>query len=92
MQINTVYNIVFEKETEAFIRINTVGWLVVLSLTALWDSILVYIGPSPKEREKEEKKDRMMRVKMSKQPTPTASAEGPCPTVIQIVGRPKTGS
>ena len=34
-----------------------------------------------------------MRVKMSKQPppTPTASAEGPCPTVIQIVGRPGTG-
>ena len=35
-----------------------------------------------------------MRVKMSKQPPPalTASAVGPCPTVIQIVGRPGTGS
>ena len=35
-----------------------------------------------------------MRVKMSKQPlpAPTASAVGPCPTVIQIVGRPGTGS
>ena len=35
-----------------------------------------------------------MRVKMSKQPPPApiASAEGPCPTVIQIVGRPGTGS
>ena len=35
-----------------------------------------------------------MRVKMSKQPppAPTASAVGPCPTVIQIVGRPSTGS
>ena len=35
-----------------------------------------------------------MRVKMSKQPppAPTASAIGPCPTVIQIVGRPGTGS
>ena len=32
-----------------------VGWLVVLGLTALLDSISVYIGPSPKEREKEEK-------------------------------------
>ena len=34
-----------------------------------------------------------MRVKMSKQPppAPTASAVGPCPTVIQIVGRPGTG-
>ena len=34
-----------------------VGWLV-LGLTALGDSISVYIGPSPKEREKEERKDR----------------------------------
>ena len=35
-----------------------------------------------------------MRVKMSKQPpsAPTASAVGPCPTEIQIVGRPGTGS
>ena len=31
---------------------------------------------------------------MSKQtpPAPTASAIGPCPTFIQIVGRPGTGS
>ena len=31
---------------------------------------------------------------MSKQPPPAASASavGPCPTVIQIVGRPGTGS
>ena len=27
-----------------------VGWLVVLGITALKDSISVYIGPSPKER------------------------------------------
>ena len=35
-----------------------------------------------------------MRVKMSKQPppAPTVSAVGLCPTVIQIVGRPGTGS
>ena len=35
-----------------------------------------------------------MRVKMSKQPppAPTASAISPCPTGIQIVGRPSTGS
>ena len=32
-----------------------------------------------------------MRVKMSKPPppAPTASAIGPCPTVIQVVGRPR---
>ena len=31
---------------------------------------------------------------MSKQPppAPTASAVGPCPTLIQIVGRPGTGT
>ena len=35
-----------------------------------------------------------MRVKRSIQPppAPTARAVGPCPTVIQIVGRPGTGS
>ena len=35
-----------------------------------------------------------MRLKMSKQPpaAPTASAVSPCPTIIQIVGRPGTGS
>ena len=35
-----------------------------------------------------------MRVKMSKQPAPAppARAVGPCPTAIQIVGRPGTGS
>ena len=36
----------------------TVGWLVVLGLTALSDSISVYIGPSPKERTKKERKNR----------------------------------
>ena len=32
-----------------------VGWLVVLGLTALRDSISIYIEPSPKERENEER-------------------------------------
>ena len=43
---------------------------------------------------KQRGKKGWMRVKMSKQlpPAPTASAVGPCPTVIQIVGRPGTGS
>ena len=34
------------------------GMLVVLDLTALCDSISVYIGPSPRDREKEERNDR----------------------------------
>ena len=33
-----------------------IGWLSVLGLTALGDSISVYIGPTPKEMEKEERK------------------------------------
>ena len=38
-------------------NISVVAWLF-LGLTALLDSILVYIGPSPKEGEKEKRKDR----------------------------------
>ena len=69
------------------------SWLVGLGLTALLDSIAVYIGPSPREREKEERNDRGEK-KMDKQPppAPTARAIGPCPTIIQIVVRPGTGS
>ena len=50
----------------------------------------LYWAVSQREGEREE---RQRRVKMSKQPspTPTASAIGPCPTIIQIVGRPSTG-
>ena len=35
-----------------------VSWLVDLDLTALSDSISVYIGPSPRERGKEKRSDR----------------------------------
>ena len=46
------------------------------------------------QREGETGEKGKMRVKMSKQPppAPTASAVGPCPTVVQLVGRPGTGS
>ena len=52
----------------------------------------LYRAVSQREGESEEK--GQMRVKMSKQPpsAPTASAVGPCPTEIQIVGRPGTGN
>ena len=70
-----------------------VGWLVVLGLTILWDSISVYIGSSPKDGGGggERKEKWQMRVKMSKQspPAPTASAVGPCPTLIQISRTPR---
>ena len=32
-----------------------IGWLVVLGLTALSDSILVYIGPSPRKSVEKER-------------------------------------
>ena len=36
---------------------NKFSWLVVSGLTALRDSISVYIGPSPRRREKEKRND-----------------------------------
>ena len=66
------------------------GWLVVSGLTALLDSISVYIGPSPRKREKEKRNDRREK-KCPNNPTPslTASALGPCPTLIQISRTPR---
>ena len=62
---------------------SNVRWLVVLGLTALWDS---------KEREREERRDRWEKNVQTTPPAPTASAVGPCPTLIKIVGRPGTGT
>ena len=56
-------------------------WLVVLDLTALWDSILVYIGPSLREREKKERNDRREK-NVQTNPHPRL-LQGPCPTIIQ---------
>ena len=66
-------------------------WLVVLGLTALLDSISVYIGPSPRERGRKKREVIDERKKMSKQPlpAPTASTVGPCPTTIQISWKPR---
>ena len=60
-QISLLYSILsllrLSYEQELGSHPQLVGWLV-LGLTALWDSISVYIWPSAKEREKEERKDR----------------------------------
>ena len=63
-------------------------WLVVLGLTALIDSILVYIGPSPREREKEERNDRREKTVQTTPPESTARAAGPCPILIQTSRTP----
>ena len=69
------------------------GWL---DLSALCDSIFVYIKPSSRERERERERQRerqrQRNTMMSKQPPPalTANTVGPCPIIIEIVGRPGT--
>ena len=67
-----------------------VGWFGLSGPLRQYFSL--YRTVSKREGERGEK--GQMRVKMSKQPptAPTASETGPCPTVIQIVGRPGTGS
>ena len=70
------------------------GWLVVLGLTALEDSISEYIGPSLREREKEERNDRREK---NVQTTPTrmyCKHSRPLPYYKSnyIVGRPGTES
>ena len=65
------------------------GCLVVLGFNGpLRQYFSLYRAVSQREGERGEK--GQMGVKMSKQPppAPTASAVGPCPTAIQIVGRP----
>ena len=52
---------------------------------ALWDSISVYIGPSPRERQEQERNDWWEKFQTIP-PAPTASTVGPCPTIIRIVG------
>ena len=51
---STYYNVI----TTPCARWVKFGSLVVLGLTALWDNISVYIGPSPIEREKEKRSNR----------------------------------
>ena len=46
-----------------------VGWLVVLGLAALRDSISVYIRPSLRESEKEERNDRREKKTYTQPPT-----------------------
>ena len=49
--------------------------------------------PTPREREKEEREKIETSKYVQTTPfAPAASATGPCPTIIQIVGRPGTGS
>ena len=64
------------------------GWFVVLGFTALWDSIIVYIGPSLRDREKEENNRREKNVQTA--PIRTfASPVGLCPTIIKLSRTPR---
>ena len=68
-------------------------WLVgCFGFNGLLRQISVYIGPFLKKKEKKrrERIDESKNVQTTS-PAPTASAVGPCPTVIQMVGRPGNG-
>ena len=54
----------------------------------------LYRPPPPPPREREQMRERIEESQnvQTTPPAPTASAIGPCPTTIQIVGRPGTGS
>ena len=52
----------------------------------------LYRTVSQREGEREEKRIDESKNVQTTPPAPTTSAVGPCPTVIQIVGRPGTGS
>ena len=60
VQVRCMSNKIWTQITPFFICSASlcVGWLVVWSLTTLWNSISVYIGPSLREREKEKRNDR----------------------------------
>ena len=68
-----------------------VGWLfwVLRPFETVFQSISRRLPKRGRKRN-----ERTDESKMSKQPppAPTASAVGPCPTVIQIIGHPGTGS
>ena len=48
-------------------------WLIVLGLSALWDSISVYIRPSPREMEKEKILRNLIDERKNVQTTPTCT-------------------
>ena len=52
----------------------------------------LYRAVSQREGERGEKRTDDSKNVQTPPPAPTTSAVGPCPTVIQIVGRPSTGS
>ena len=52
----------------------------------------LYRAISQREGEREEKRIDESKNVQTTPPAPTTSAVGPCPTAIQIVGRPGTGS
>ena len=73
--------------------INTLGWLVgcIGFNGPLRQYFSLYRAVSQREGERGERIDESKNVQTTP-PAPTASAVGPCPPVIQIVGRPGTGS
>ena len=87
--LNTLWYIIkilytYDEQVMTMCRVQ-VGWLVGFGLRPFETVFQSISGRLPKRG-----KERLDESKMSKQPppAPTVSAVGPCPTVIQIVGRP----
>ena len=81
------------EETQRLRRVLTlVGLLVVLGLTALETVFQSISGRLPERGRKRREKIAESITVQTSPPAPTASAIGPCPTIIQIVGRPGTES
>ena len=68
----------------------SIEWLIVLDLTALWDSISAYIGPPPREGESKEK--RQTREKCPNNPYPhlLQAQEALALLLSKLVGCPGT--
>ena len=68
----------------------TVGWLVVLDLTAIETVFQSISGRLPERgRKKREMIDERKKTSKQPPPAPTASAVGPCPTIIQSSRTPR---
>ena len=76
-----------------FASLDNVGWLIVLGVMVLKDSISVYIGPSPREREKEKRNDRReIKCPNNPHPHPLQAQLAFALLLPKLIGRPGTGS
>ena len=82
---------IWQTEAHQLIHSRLVGWL--FWLTGPFQTVFQSIsGRLPKRGRKRREKIEESKNVQTTPPTPTANTIGPCPTIIQTVGRPGTGS